>query len=93
MRRKKGKTLYLFQSRASDADTARRPPEASLSSLFAPGGESPKKPPSAIPPSILENYTRSIKLSDVREADTGNEGGPSQLHKQSARTPSCNKKP
>ncbi|KAI0693133.1 hypothetical protein C8T65DRAFT_744844 [Cerioporus squamosus] len=95
VRGKKGRSPYLFQSRASDADTARRPPEASLSSLFAPGGESPKKPASAIPPSILENYTRSIKLSDVREHDTGDEGGPSQSNNssgQSTRAPSRNKK-
>ncbi|RPD53839.1 hypothetical protein L226DRAFT_540322 [Lentinus tigrinus ALCF2SS1-7] len=94
VRGKKGKSPYLFQSRTSDAETARRPPDASLSSLFAPS-ESPKKPASAIPPSILENYTRSIKLSDVREADTGDEGGPSQSHNssgQSTRAPSRNKK-
>ena len=32
--------------------------------------ESPQKPPSAIPPSVLQSYTRSIKLSDVREVDS-----------------------
>ena len=65
-----GKSPYLSgQVRASDADTARRPREASLSLIFALGCESPKTPLFAIPPSILENYTRSIKLSDVHEAD------------------------
>ncbi|RDX40290.1 hypothetical protein OH76DRAFT_1413064 [Lentinus brumalis] len=95
VRGKKGRSPYLFQSRVADAETARRPPEASLSSLFTPAGESPKKPASAIPPSILESYTRSIKLSDVREHDTGDEGGPSQSNNssgQSTRAPSRNKK-
>ncbi|KAI0752504.1 hypothetical protein C8Q80DRAFT_1217086 [Daedaleopsis nitida] len=73
VRGKKGKSPYLFQTRASDADTARRPPDASQSSIWGPG-ESPQKA-SAIPPSILESYTRSIKLSDVREHEPG-EGHP-----------------
>ena len=76
MRGKKGKSPYLFSQRSPDVDGALRAPEASLSSLFSPGagGESPKKPASAIPPSTLQAYQRSIKLSDVREVDTGDEG-------------------
>ena len=85
VRGKKGKSPYLFQPRASDADTARRLPDASQSSIWSPG-ESPKKP-SAIPPSILESYTRSIKLSDVREQPgEGDTAGQSQLSQAQSRS-------
>ena len=82
VRGKKGRSPYLFGQRGGgDADgfPARAAPEASLSSLFSPtstgtGSESPtKKPMSAIPPSTLQAYQRSIKLSDVREVDSGDE--------------------
>ncbi|KAI9064987.1 hypothetical protein FKP32DRAFT_1665641 [Trametes sanguinea] len=61
VRGKKGKSPYLFQ-REPRPETPRRP-DASASSIWSPG-ESPKKP-SAIPPSTLQSYQRSIKLSDV----------------------------
>ncbi|KAI1784116.1 hypothetical protein LXA43DRAFT_246834 [Ganoderma leucocontextum] len=68
VRGKKGKSPYLFQ-RPLDPDTGRRAPDGSQSSLWNPMGESPQKP-SAIPPSVLQSYSRSIKLSDVHEVDS-----------------------
>ncbi|TBU21964.1 hypothetical protein BD311DRAFT_869658 [Dichomitus squalens] len=68
VRGKKGKSPYLFQ-RTVDPNGTHRLPDRSQSSLWSLGGESPQKP-SAIPPSVLQSYTRSIKLSDVREVDS-----------------------
>ncbi|KAI0773012.1 hypothetical protein BD413DRAFT_656025 [Trametes elegans] len=91
VRGKKGKSPYLPQ-RDLRPETPRRGPDTSGSSLWSPG-ESPKKP-SAIPPSMLQSYTRSIKLSDVREATDGeHDAHPSRAasrakHRQSAPSPS-----
>ena len=68
VRGKKGKSPYLLQ-RAVDPNGTQRAPDRSQSSLWSPSGESPQKA-SAIPPSVLQSYTRSIKLSDVREVDS-----------------------
>ncbi|KAH9940223.1 uncharacterized protein BXZ73DRAFT_99214 [Epithele typhae] len=89
VRGKKGKSPYLFGG--GSASSHRALPEASLSSLFSPttsggGGESPKKPASAIPPSTLQAYQRSIKLSDVREVDTGDEGAGGHAPRALSRT-------
>ncbi|PIL34719.1 hypothetical protein GSI_03500 [Ganoderma sinense ZZ0214-1] len=70
VRGKKGRSPYLFQRPLPvDPDGIPRAPDGSQSSLWSPMGESPQKP-SAIPPSVLQSYTRSIKLSDVREVDS-----------------------
>ncbi|KAI0628351.1 hypothetical protein C8Q77DRAFT_1068231 [Trametes polyzona] len=76
VRGKKGKSPYLFHPRELRPETPRRgiAPDASGSSIWSPGSESPKKL-SAIPPSTLQNYQRSIKLSDVREASETEPGG------------------
>ncbi|KAI0350733.1 hypothetical protein OH77DRAFT_1463107 [Trametes cingulata] len=95
VRGKKGKSPYLFRDQRSE--TTRRGPDASGSSIWSPG-ESPKKP-SAIPPSTLQSYQRSIKLSDVREAGEGDHGShtaraPSRSkNRQSAPSPSPRRPP
>ncbi|KAL7278383.1 hypothetical protein ACG7TL_008363 [Trametes sanguinea] len=98
VRGKKGRSPYLFQ-REPRPETPRRP-DASASSIWSPG-ESPKKL-SAIPPSTLQSYQRSIKLSDVREAGEGEAsvGGEQRVrpnsrskHRQSAPSPSPRRPP
>ncbi|EIW52243.1 uncharacterized protein TRAVEDRAFT_156016 [Trametes versicolor FP-101664 SS1] len=96
VRGKKGKSPYLFH-RDLRPETPRRGPDASGSSIWSPGSESPKKL-SAIPPSTLQSYQRSIKLSDVRES--GEEGGGHSAralsrskHRQSAPSPSPRRPP
>ncbi|KAI0824280.1 hypothetical protein BC628DRAFT_1378510, partial [Trametes gibbosa] len=83
VRGKRGKSPYLFHPRdlSLRPETPRRAgggsggaPDASASSIWSPGSESPKKLLSAIPPSTLQSYQRSIKLSDVREASEGEAG-------------------
>ncbi|KAH9884489.1 hypothetical protein C8Q73DRAFT_770579 [Cubamyces lactineus] len=98
VRGKKGKSPYLFQREARQ-DATRRGPDASGSSIWSHGGsESPKKP-SAIPPSTLQSYQRSIKLSDVREAGEGEQSehtarAPSRSkNRQSAPSPSPRRPP
>ncbi|KAI0767628.1 hypothetical protein C8Q74DRAFT_968131 [Fomes fomentarius] len=66
-------------------------PHASQASIWSPGpGESPQKP-SLIPPSILESYIHSIKLSDVGEhepGEGGEKGQPARLRWRSKKPPS-----
>ncbi|KAH9846329.1 hypothetical protein C2E23DRAFT_789340, partial [Lenzites betulinus] len=99
VRGKKGKSPYLFHPRELSLrpETPRRGPDASGSSIWSPG-ESPKKL-SAIPPSTLQSYQRSIKLSDVHEASEGEPGShtgraPSRSkHRQSAPSASPRRPP
>ncbi|KAI0668022.1 hypothetical protein C8Q78DRAFT_980460 [Trametes maxima] len=96
VRGKKGKSPYLFQ-RDRRPETPRRGPDASGSSIWSPG-ESPKKL-SAIPPSIVQSYSRSIKLSDVHEATEGEQSGHTARavartkNRQSAPSPSPRRPP